>query len=86
MARTPSARATSCPMMSPPSAGDRTAVALPAGNSRRERATERLGVFRVLQHERALQVSAAVQPRRQPEVTFEKRTRLAEEREHSSGV
>src|SRR5204863_5837099 len=38
---------------------------------RRERTTERLGMRRMLQHERALQVAAAVQPGGQLEVPLE---------------
>ena len=42
-----------------------------------ERAPERVGELGILQHQRALQVAVAVQPRRQPEVPFEQRAGLA---------
>jgi hypothetical protein len=35
----------------------------------------------MLEHQRALQITAAVQSRRQPEVAFEQRARLPEEHE-----
>ena len=43
----------------------------------RDRAAERLGLLRMLQHERALQIAGAVQPRGQTEVAFEQRARPA---------
>ena len=45
----------------------------------RDGATERLRIIGMLQHDRALQVAGTVQPRRQPEVAFEQRTRAAEQ-------
>ena len=63
----------------PPSAGERTTVGTQRGGSPGDRAPERLGVIRVLQHERALQVAGAVQAGGQPEVPFEERPGSAEE-------
>ena len=66
-------------MTTPPSAGDSTTVGRRSASRSRDRAAERLRVLRVLQHERALQVAGAVQPRRQPEVAVEQRPRPAEQ-------
>ena len=79
IARTPSARPTSWPMTTPPSAGESTTVAPQIAHAIGDRAAERLGLLRMLQHERALQVAGAVQPRRQAEVAFEQRARPAEQ-------
>src|SRR5581483_1062683 len=38
-----------------------------------------LRIRRMLQHERALQVTRAVEPRRQPEVAFEQRARFSKQ-------
>ena len=73
IARTPSARATSWPMIRPPSAGDRTVGRPQVAHAVGQRAAERLGVTGMLQHERALQVARAVQAGRQPEMSFEQR-------------
>ena len=75
MARTPSARPTSCPITTPPSAGDSTTVGPQIAHAVGNRAAERLGLLRVLQHQRALQIARAVQPGGQTEVTFEQRAR-----------
>ena len=73
------ARATSCPMIRPPSAGERIVVGRRSRTRSAERAAERLGVSGMLQHERALQVARAVQSRRQPEMSFEQRGGAAEQ-------
>src|SRR6185295_4508187 len=43
----------------------------------RDRAAQRLGMLRMLQHQRALQIARAVQARGQPEVSVEQRARAA---------
>ena len=66
MARTPSPRATSWPMTMPPRAGDRTQLAAELSRTRRrDVGAAALGLCRVLQHQRALQIAGAVQPGRQ---------------------
>ena len=79
IARTPSARPTSWPMTTPPSAGDRTTVGRRSRDSLGDGPAERLGVRRVLQHQRALQVPGAVQPGGQAEVAFEQGARSPEQ-------
>ena len=49
---------------------------------RAERAPELLGEVGILQHQRALQITIAVQPGRQLEVPVQQRPRLAEEIEN----
>ena len=66
-------------MTTPPSAGDSTTVGRRSRVAIGDRAAEPLRVLRMLQHQRALQIAGAVQPRRQPEVAFEQRARLPEE-------
>src|SRR5258708_6232195 len=44
-----------------------------------DRAAGGLGVLRVLQHERALQIAGTVKPGRQPEMALEQCARLAEQ-------
>ncbi len=51
-----------------------------------QRAAERLGMRRMLQHERALEIAATVQAGRQPEVPLEQRARFAEQLQHVNGV
>src|ERR1700738_4752189 len=79
IARTPSARATSWPMTRPPRAGGGYAVPPQLARAIRDRAAEHLGVLRMLQHERALQIAGAVQPGGQPEVPVEQCARPAVE-------
>ena len=59
----------------PPSAGDSTAVACRCRVRRGQRLAERVGKLGILQHERALKIALAVQPRGQAEVPFEERAR-----------
>ena len=47
-----------------------------------EGGTERLGVARPHQHQRALQITGAMEPRGQLEMPFEQRARLAEQGQH----
>ena len=79
IARTPSARPTSWPMTTPPSAGDSTTVGRQRAGAFGDGAAERLGVLRMLQHERALQVAGAVEAGGQTEVAFEQRARAPEQ-------
>ena len=73
MARTPSARATSCPMTIPPIAGDSTSPT-PRCRRRSARATPQASASAgMLQDQGALQIPGAVQAGRQPEVTVEQR-------------
>ena len=85
IARTPSARPTSWPMTMPPSAGDRTRLGIEAAHAAGDVRPAGLGLGRVLQHQRTLQIPGAVQPRGQPEVSFEQGTRLAKAIEHGIG-
>ena len=82
MARTPSARPTSCPMTMPPSAGDRTTCAPRLAHAVGDVRSAGLGLGRVLQDQRTLQIPGTVQSGGQPEVSFEQRTRLAKAIEH----
>ena len=75
----PSARPTSWPMTTPPSAGDSTTVGRRSADALGERAAERFGVLRVLQHERALQIAGAVQAGGQAEVAVEQRAGAPEQ-------
>ena len=85
-ARTPSARATSWPMTMPPSAGDRTTVGFRSAHALGERAAERFGVRRVLQHERALQIAGAVQAGGQAEMSVEQGAGFPEQIEQVVGA
>jgi hypothetical protein len=79
IARTPSARPT---LVSDDQAAEsrrENRIGVSGAQQLAERTTECFGVRRVLQHERALQVAAAVQPRRQAEVPLEQRARFAKE-------
>ena len=81
-ARAPMARATSCPMTIPPSAGDNTVSTCCPPASAPMAAPRASASARMLQHERTLQVPGAVQAGRQPEVPFEQRLRPSEQIEH----
>ena len=75
MKRAPKARATSCPMIKPPTAGEATTFTLAAGKKRQylagEVAAQGLGVDGVLEHQGALQVLGAMQSAGEPEVPVE---------------
>ena len=69
-------------MTMPPSAGDSTTSAPSAADALGERGAAGLGLARVLQHQRALQVPGAVQAGGQPEVAFEQGADAAKEVEN----
>ncbi len=70
----------------PPSAGRQDRGRLKMLHAMRERLTKRAGKLRILQDERTLEVPIAVQPGRQPEVSFEQRAGLAEQIENGLGI
>ena len=78
-ARTPRARPTSWPMTTPPSAGDSTTVGFKSRTALGDGTTQRFGVRRILQHQRALEIAAAVQSGGQAEVAVEQGAGAAEQ-------
>ena len=72
-------------MTMPPSAGDSTTCGAERADAVGDRRAAGLGLARMLQHQRALQIPGAVQPGRQPEVSFEQRADAAEPIENGIG-
>ena len=77
-----SARPTSWPITIPPSAGDSTAVGCKVTRDAGERRAKPFRQIRILQDQRALQVSIAVQPGREPEVPVEQGAGVPEQIEN----
>ena len=75
--RSPSCRATSWPMTSPPIAGETTVTAPSGFNFRRQRRAEFFDDGHLLECERALKKLPAVQSAAQNEMAFEQRARVA---------
>ena len=72
-------------MTMPPSAGDITTSGSSARTAIGQGGAQGLGLARVLQHQRALQIARAVQARGQPEMSFEEGADAAKQVEDLSG-
>ncbi len=73
-------------MIRPPSAGEDDQVDVQPARLLSKRGAELFGVRRMLQHQRALQVAAAVKARRQPEVVLRAARRDAEQIQHRFSI
>jgi hypothetical protein len=86
IARTPRARATSWPMIRPPSAGDSTTCGSSARTASANARPSAAACSGCCKHQRRLHVAVAVQARGQAEVALEEGTHGTEEREDGVGL